>query len=656
MRNTAGYAEPYKDVVLESTFKVAGGTKAPDYAFRIGGTRKFFVEAKKPAVRIKSDVEASFQLRRYAWSAKLPLSVLTNFAEFAVYDCRSEPKASDRATVGRVLYLTCEDYLTHWDQLAEIFDKDAVLKGLFDGFADSTTAKRGTAQVDDAFLAEMQSWRTSLARNFAIRNGNLSEAQLNFCVQQTIDRIVFLRICEDRAIEPYGQLQALLHKSNVYDELRNLFYRADDRYNSGLFHFKDEVGRHEGPDKLTPTISIDDKVLKDIVSRLYYPESPYEFSVLPAEILGQVYEQFLGQVIRLTHGHRAVIEDKPEIRRSGGVYYTPTHVVRHIVDATLGSLLSTSSLRQAANIRVLDPACGSGSFLLVAYQALLDWHLQQYRQDPGRHRSRLRETIGGAQTLTTKERRRILLNSIFGVDIDPQAVEVTKLSLLLRVLEGESDATINQQLAIFRERALPDLADNIKCGNSLIGSDYSTLEMLSDITPEEVNPFDWKGEFPAAAAAGGFHAVIGNPPYDVVEKERRAASWPHAALLRYVRHIPEYSPALGGKLNLFRFFLVRSLELTRPEGRYGMIMPLALLADYSVLKARRFLMSNALDLQADCFPQKDNARRRVFRKPNYRLESSRASVAARRSHRVTRRSMYVSIHGTPSRTLIAAST
>jgi hypothetical protein len=614
MQNTAGYAEPYKDVVLESTFKVSGGTKAPDYAFRIGGARKFFVEAKKPAIRIKSDPEASYQLRRYAWSAKLQLSILTNFAEFAVYDCRFEPKATDRASVGRVLYMTAEDYLSHWDQLAEIFHKDSVLKGLFDGFADSTTAKRGTAQVDDAFLVEMQSWRTALARNVAIRNVSLTESELNFCVQQTIDRIVFLRICEDRAIEPYGQLQQLLEKSAVYDELQTLFFRADDRYNSGLFHFHEEAGRREGPDTLTPSITIDDKVLKDIIARLYYPDSPYEFSVLPAEILGHVYEQFLGQVIRLTHGHRAVVEDKPEVRRSGGVYYTPSHIAQHIVSRTLGAILSESNVRQAANVRVLDPACGSGSFLLVAYQTLLDWHLEQYNQDLERYRARLRDAAGGTQTLTTKERKRILLNSIFGVDVDPQAVEVTKLSLLLKVLEGESDATINQQLAVFRERALPDLADNIKCGNSLIGPDYTAHELLSDIAPEEVNPFDWETEFPAVSASGGFHAVIGNPPYDVVEKERGAASWPHAALLRYVRHVDEYAPALGGKLNLFRFFLVRSLNLTRPSGRYGMIMPLALLADYSVVNARRFLMQRAVDIEADCFPQKDNARRRIFRK------------------------------------------
>jgi len=613
MHNAAGHAEPYKDVVVESRLKVKGGSKAPDYSFRVGGLRKFFVEAKKPSVKIKTDPEPAFQLRRYAWSAKLPLSVLTNFGELAVYDCRQEPKATDKPSAARVLYVTYEDYLPHWDQLSEIFAKEAVLKGLFDGYADSTRAKRGTAEVDDAFLAEMRIWREALARNIALRNKALTESELNYSVQQTIDRIVFLRICEDRGIEPYGQLQGLLARDGVYARLLALFKRADDRYNSGLFHFRAEAGRREIPDTLTTSIEIDDDVVKGVLRRLYYPDSPYEFSVLPADILGQVYEQFLGQVIRLTAGHRAVIEDKPEVRRAGGVYYTPTHVVRHIVAQTMGGFLTDRSIRSVAQLRILDPACGSGSFLLEAYQHLLDWHLAHYSKEPAKNKTRIRQLAPDTYALTPKERKRILLNSIYGVDVDPQAVEVTKLSLLLKVLEGESDASLAEQLAMFRERALPDLADNIKCGNSLISSDYFSGELLDDISREEVNAFDWPSEFPQIMASGGFDVVIGNPPYDVVEKQRGAASWPHAALLRYVRTTDSYADALGGKLNLFRFFVVRSLTLTRPGGTYGMILPLALLADFSVARTRRHVLTNATRLETWCFPQKDNARRRIFR-------------------------------------------
>src|SRR5437868_171506 len=198
------------------------------------------------------------------------------------------------------------------------------------------------------FFWEIERWRADLAKNLALRNPKLSQRDLNFSVQRTIDRIVFLRICEDRRIEVYGRLQALLNGEHTYDRMRQLFYEADDRYNSGLFHFRKEKDRLEPPDDLTLTLEIDDGVLKKIIQRLYYPQSPYEFSVLPADILGQVYEQFLGKVIRLTEGHQAKVEDKPEVKKAGGVYYTPTYIVDYIVKNTVGKLLGEPALEPAA--------------------------------------------------------------------------------------------------------------------------------------------------------------------------------------------------------------------------------------------------------------------------------------------------------------------
>ncbi len=339
--NEKGYAEAYKDVIHEDSIKVGGITKAPDYCFRVGGTRKFFIEAKKPSVNLKDDVSPAFQLRRYAWSAKLPLSILTDFEEFAVYDCRVKPVKTDKASFARVLYITHTEYAQRWDEIARIFSRDAVLKGSFDKYAESGKTKKGTTEVDTAFLNEIESWRDALARSLAIRNPNLTQKELNFAVQRTIDRIIFLRICEDRGIERYGRLMALLNGDGVYARLCELFRRADERYNSGLFHFQTEKGRSEQPDTVTPCLDVDDKPLKDIIRNLYYPDSPYEFSVLSADILGQVYEQFLGKVIRLTAGHRAVVEDKPEVKKAGGVYYTPTYIVDYIVKNTVGKLLKS---------------------------------------------------------------------------------------------------------------------------------------------------------------------------------------------------------------------------------------------------------------------------------------------------------------------------
>jgi hypothetical protein len=379
--NTQGYAEAYREVVHEDQVRIGGNTKSPDYSCRVGGTRKFFVEAKKPSVFIKDEPAPAFQLRRYAWSAKLPLSILTDFEEFAVYDCRVRPNQNDKAATARIHYWTYKDYADKWDEIAAIFSKEAVLKGSFDKYAATAKGKKGTTEVDAAFLDEIEGWREALAKAIARNNDELSQRALNWSVQQTIDRIIFLRIAEDRGIEPYGQLQALQNGHNVYARLKEVFQKADDRYNSGLFHFKKEPDRIEEPDRLTPGLVIEDKTLKDIFKHLYYPDSPYEFSVLGADILGSVYERFLGKVIRLTEGHHAKIEEKPEVKKAGGVFYTPTYIVQYIVQHTVGKLLEGRTPKEVEKLRILDPACGSGSFLIGAYQHLLDWHHDQYVKD-----------------------------------------------------------------------------------------------------------------------------------------------------------------------------------------------------------------------------------------------------------------------------------
>ncbi|RPJ12132.1 MAG: restriction endonuclease subunit M, partial [Desulfobacteraceae bacterium] len=381
--NKQGYAEAYKDVIHEDAIKVGGVTKAPDYCFRIGGARKFFLEAKKPSINIQEDIHPAYQLRRYGWSAKLPLSILTDFEELSVYDCRVKPAKTDKVSHSRILYLKHTDYADRWEEIAGIFSRDAILKGSFDKYVESKKGKKGTTEVDTAFLHEIENWRELLARNIALRNPNLSQRELNFAVQQTIDRIVFLRICEDRGMESYGGLMALRNGENVYKRLFQLFNKADEKYNSGLFHFKKEKGR-ENCDNLTPFLQIDDKPLKEIFKNLYYPESPYEFSVLSADILGQVYERFLGKVIRLTAGHQAKIEEKPEVRKAGGVYYTPDYIVDYIVKNTVGKLVEGNNPGPrggVSHLKILDPACGSGSFLIGAYQFLLDWHRDQYIND-----------------------------------------------------------------------------------------------------------------------------------------------------------------------------------------------------------------------------------------------------------------------------------
>jgi hypothetical protein len=558
--NKQGHAEQYKDVVHEGAIKVGRSTRAPDYSFRIGGQRKFFIEAKKPSVNIKEDISPSYQLRRYAWSAKLPLSIVTDFEELSVYDCRIKPGPKDKASVARIGYYTFEEYLDKFDEIYDVFSKDAILKGSFDRHVQSTKGKRGTAEVDSEFLKEIESWREMLAKNIALRNPDVSIYELNYAVQKIIDRIIFLRICEDRGIEPDGQLQLAVKSAGVYNHLLNQFRSAESNYNSGIFDFK--------ADAVTPRLEIDDKVLKAIIESLYYPKSPYEFSVLGVEILGNVYEQFLGKVIRLTAGHQAKVETKPEVKKAGGVYYTPRYIVDYIVGKTVGKLVAGKTPEEIAEIKILDPACGSGSFLIGAYTYLLRYHLDWYVENkPKTHKKAVFQGRADGWYLTTAEKKRILLNNIFGVDIDSQAVEVTKLSLQLEVLENENKESVERQVKLGMEGILPNLGGNIKCGNSLIGPDFYDAGQTTLFDEDEmrrVNVFDWDDVvrgFGEIMGRGGFDCVIGNPPYVRQEllKEQKG-------------YFKDHYQVYQGTADLCAYFIEKGVSLLRSGGFFSYIV------------------------------------------------------------------------------------
>jgi hypothetical protein len=632
MDNVAGYAEAYRDVIHEDQVKVKVSgklkIKAPDYGFRIGGNRKFFLEAKRPSVRIKDDISPAYQLRRYAWSAKLPLSILSDFEEFAVYDTRQKPKLSDPASKARIFYCRFDEYVQHWDHIASIFSREGVLKGGFDKYAATTKGKRGTTEVDADFLATIEGWRADLARNLALRNPALTQRELNFAVQRVLDRLIFLRICEDRGIEEYERLKKAADAKGIYPELIKLFQQADDRYNSGLFHFRSEKDRHEDHDTLTPHLLIDDALLKPLIRGLYYPDSPYEFSVLSADILGQVYEQFLGKIITLNASHKATVEDKPEVKKAGGVFYTPTYIVGYIVRQTVGTLIGQIEeheirlgakrteraqekqqqtglgagidvtdekmpkrvIDRVAQIKVLDPACGSGSFLIGAYQFLLDWHLSWYvrtgvqRWAKGKNPP-IVQRANGDWVLSLTERKRIMLGNLHGVDIDSQAVEVTKLSLLLKVLEVEGIQA--QQTLGIHDRVLPDLGDNIKCGNSLIGSDFYAQPGLLEMDREahlRINVFDWDGKdgFSEIMKAGGFDTVIGNPPYVRQESIKEAKGY-----------LESHYEAYDGVADLYAYFMEKGVKLLRPGGLFSIIVSNSFLRTNFAAPLRRTLKKHA---------------------------------------------------------------
>ena len=601
--NLHGWADQNKEVVVEPYLDIDGHHKNPDYAFRVGPQPQFFVEAKRPSIPLRIDPDPAKQIRTYGWNASMPACGLTNFGEFVVYDTSVKPAAEDKVMTARVKYISFLEYDECWEWLSSLFGRDAVWKGSLQEFAKAQPSRRGTEPVDVAILGEIERWRQTLATELARKNPRLSAADLNAAVQTTIDRILFLRICEDRNVQPYGDLRGAAKTKDVYGELLRLFRLADARYNSGLFHFANESGRSSSVDVLTPNLAIGNRVLAGLIRDLYPPTSPFDFRFIGVEVLGHVYEQFLGKVIELTPDHKIHIEEKPEIKKAGGVVYTPQSVVRYIVDATVGQALASQPIgivsgrlggKKAHPLRVLDPACGSGSFLMTVYERLLDWYLEQYSADPEQHlkgRSPVLRPFGtNSWQLTTPERKRILLDHIFGVDIDAQAVEVTKLSLLLKCLEGETEATIDQQMTFLQERALPDLENNIRCGNSLIGTDFTATDPAVTVNAsrmDKINMFDWSSEFPDVFSMDepGFDIVLGNPPYVLLQDEFR-----DDLQLSYFRG--HYGVA-AYKLDTYHLFLERSLDLTRAGGWMSMITPSNYLTNNNLAALRQMLLETS---------------------------------------------------------------
>lgn len=564
--NKEGLSQTYRDVIHEDKLKVgrdttltAGIRQSPDYSFRIGGNRVFFVEAKKPNRNLKEDSDAAYQIRRYAWSGKLSVSILTDFEEFAIYDCSKKPSPNDKASMSRIEYINYEDYLNRFDFLYDTFAKENVLRGSLEKYNADTKSKKGTESVDIDFLNSLDDLRTKLASNISKLN-SLSLRDLNFAVQHIIDRIIFLRVAEDRGVENYGDLREACCGNNYYKNIVDIFKKSDGKYNSGIFDFS--------KDKITQNIEVDNKVIKEIINDLYYPKSPYEFSVISVEIIGNAYEQFLGKTITIGKNSKAKIELKPEVRKAGGVYYTPEYIVDYIVENTVGEKIKGKTPKEIASIKIVDPACGSGSFLIGAYKYLLNYHREYYsKQGKKKFLGSKEDAITEDGELALWVKKQILINNIFGVDIDSNAVEVTKLSLLLKCMENETPASIMNNQSLFNERALPSLDENIKCGNSLIGNDfYSGGDSLNiDIeTQYKINCFDWEREFSSIFKSGGFDIVIGNPPYVKEYTDREIfENIKKSKLVKYYQ----------GKMDLWYFFVCFGLDILKDNGKLGFIAP-----------------------------------------------------------------------------------
>lgn len=558
-----------RDVVHEDTVEIEtddeeqGPSKKPDYALRVGGVRKLFVEAKKPSVRIEKDKRAAFQTRRYGWNARMSISVLTNFDKLIIYDCRPLPLADDDVRVARLTTYDYTEYVIKFDEIYDQLSYESIRSGRFDEIFGTTEDHAGAETFDQYFLEQIEGWRRALANDLSQHNTKLSEDELNFLIQRLINRILFLRICEDRTLEKYKALK----KVKTYDDLKKVFQQADKRYNSGLFDFIE--------DELSLTITVGSDVLIGIFKELYYPESPYDFSVVEASLLGEIYELFLANTVKLDSREVRIVK-KPEVKEAGGIVPTPKYIVDSIIQRTLKPLCGGKTPDDLSNLRVADIACGSGVFLVTAYEYLQQYHASWYSNDgPEKHAEKIYRAGNDEWRLTLEEKRRILLNNIFGVDIDIQAVEVTQFSLLLKTLEDTLASEVDSYVRQHRTQALPKLDNNIQWGNSLVDSSYFRNEELgADEIDEEqltnINPFDWSDSFADITGEGGFDLIIGNPPYIRIQN---MVKYSPREVKYYQSDESPYTTAKSDNFDKYNLFIERALTLLKPRGYLGYIVP-----------------------------------------------------------------------------------
>ena len=561
VKNESGKTQFFRDVIQEESINVEDelSKKSPDYTLRVQGIRKLFVEAKKPFVDINKSSKAGFQTRRYGWNANLGISILSNFDKLIIYDCRYKPDVKDDEHVARICVFDFHDYIPSFNNIYDLISFDSASSGRLDDLY--SIYERVGETFDSYFLQQIENWRQKLAQSAIRRNGQLGSEKVNFLIQRLLNRIVFLRICEDRTIEKYETLKNIQN----YAQLKALFQVSDQKYNSGLFNFIE--------DNLSLNVEIDDHVLIEIFNDLYYPLSPYDFAVVDPSILSQIYEKFLGSHIVLDEVRQMSIIAEPEVVASNGVVPTPKLIVDQIVEQTLFPLIEGKTSNQLAALKIADICCGSGTFLISVYDFLLKTTIQLYLDEKINDPELIVELPDSTFALTLHAKRQILENNIYGVDINPYAVEVSEFSLLLKLLEGENGISINSFTHLNSRKVLPDLANTIKCGNSLIGEKFFKF-MPGAIEDNQllfrIKPFEWTEEFPFLLTSNGFDAIIGNPPYVRIQNLVKYAP---EEIKYYQNAISGYAVASNDTIDKYYVFIQRAIALLNPTGYLGYIIP-----------------------------------------------------------------------------------
>jgi len=534
IKNNIGKTTNEREVILEEALKANASehSKKPDYTFRLFSERKFFLEAKKPCVAIESNNETAKQVRRYGFTAKLKISVLSNFEYLIIYDTSVKVDENDNYHKALIKKYHYKEYESKFEEIQKLLGKDSVYSGAFDTEWQTIETKLNQYSIDTLFLQQFNEWRKLLGSEIHKHNATINEQELNDIVQSYLNRILFLRVCEDRNLEDY---QTLLKFANASDfkALIKKFEEADKRYNSGLF---DQLLKN----KIVENIS---SAFWTIIKQLYYPESPYSFSVFSSDILGSIYEIFLSEKLTVQKGIVELVKKPENVDRD--IVTTPTFIINDILRNTVLSKCKDKIDKEILKLKFADIACGSGAFLLELFQLLNDILIDYYLKAD---KTKLIQTNINTYKLPFNIKRELLLNCVYGVDKDYNAVEAAKFGLLLKLLEDENTSSTNTSKPV-----LPDLSNNIFFGNSLLNP-----TQVEKKNQTEINPFDFSKLC--------FDVIIGNPPYMKSEDMKNITP------LELPLFKANYNSAYK-QFDKYFLFLEQGINLLNDDGVLGYIVP-----------------------------------------------------------------------------------
>lgn len=550
--NSKGLSFSEREIVVEEYSKINKKDR-PDYTIRMNGVSKFHIEAKKVSVAIEKDIESVLQVRRYGWNSGHDIAILTNFEYLIIYLTYEMPLLEDKVNKFRYKIYSYEEYEEKIDEIYSLISRESLVNGDFDKWIKNIRPENATKKsLDSIFLSQLNNWRVIIANNLLKNHSeNVKKNNINEMIQIFLNQIIFLRFAEDNRFENSNLLREEILK---YKNYIDYFKFLDKKYNSGLFKNSFVIE------------NLDYNILVDIVESLYFPNTSYDFSIIDLSILSKIYENFLQEELIIKENLAYLVKTKSAKIKS--IISTPNSMVIAMVNNLLKDRIKGKSPEELFNIKIGDLAIGSGIFLIEAFnfieRYLIDWYSIQNNVTPN------------FQIVPFIIKKQVVEKMLFGFDINDQAVQITKFSILLRLLSNEEKERIENIIPI-----LPDLENNIICGNSLINENEIDIDNLSKEEFLEIIPLDmiWGEE-------KKFDIILGNPPYLQTKEIEQSTSKKEIELYKkiYISAAKQYDK--------YFLFLERIFKFLKENGEALLLVPNKFLVVGAGKKLRNFLIKN----------------------------------------------------------------